>query len=60
MMIDENSNLLYKLISEKNKYNGQLEEEGMTFLDIVKRKREREEKEEKDKELAVVREREKE
>lgn len=38
MKVDENSNILFKIISEKNNYTED-QEEGLTFMDMVKRKR---------------------
>jgi hypothetical protein len=44
MIVDEQSNVLFKIISERNNYSGGEQEEGLTFMDIVQRKKEREEK----------------
>jgi hypothetical protein len=44
MVVDEQSNVLFKLISERNNYSGGEQEEGLTFVDIVQRKKDREEK----------------
>jgi serine/threonine-protein phosphatase PP1 catalytic subunit len=44
MVVDEQSNVLFKLISDRNNYSGTDQEEGLTFVDIVQRKKEREER----------------
>ena len=44
MMVDDNSNMLVKLVSDHNKYNGQAKEEGLTFLEMVHKKKARERK----------------
>ena len=54
MMIDDNSNILFKTISERTKYTGEESEEAMTFLDLVYRKREKAVKLEIEKEMIKV------
>lgn len=44
MVVDEQSNVLFKMISDRNNYSGGDQEEGLNFVDIVQRKKEREEK----------------
>jgi hypothetical protein len=44
MVVDEQSNVLFKMISDRNSYSGADQEEGLTFVDIVQRKKDREER----------------
>lgn len=45
MMVDEQSNLLFKLISERNGYEGREQDKALSFMDMVQRKKNRESEE---------------
>jgi diadenosine tetraphosphatase ApaH/serine/threonine PP2A family protein phosphatase len=44
MVVDEQSNVLFKMITDRNSYSDADQDEGLTFVDIVQRKKDREER----------------
>ena len=44
MVVDEQSNVLFKMITDRNSYSDAEQDEGLTFVDIVQRKKDREER----------------
>jgi len=39
MMVDEQSNVLFKMISDHSEYSNKDQEKGLTFMDMVLRKK---------------------